>query len=318
VIIGDAPPSLIVGALRATGLGIDFGLVRARIQSDCSELAPKLQVVYRHFPVEPEGGFFDVTSRVDRSKGLRRYLGRQIHFFVDGERPFEPFPADTDLPLLEWGLNSCIAERCNHCLLLHAGVVERGGRAIVLPAVPGSGKSTLAAALATSSWRLLSDEFAAVRFSDGALLPVVRPIALKNESIELLRDLAPEAVIGPVFPKTRKGRVAHLAPDAASVAARHEAAEPIAVVFPKYQRGASLDLEELAKAHAFAKLATNSFNYELLGPYAFRATGRLVQRCRCLRLVYSDIEDAIATLGNLHDELRADTPFADYEAEGVR
>jgi hypothetical protein len=39
-------------------------------------------------------------------------------------------------------------------------VLERGGRALLLPAPSGSGKSTLCAGLAFNGWRLLSDELA--------------------------------------------------------------------------------------------------------------------------------------------------------------
>jgi predicted ATPase len=43
--------------------------------------------------------------------------------------------------------------------MLHAAVVEKNGKALILPALPGSGKSTLSAALAMNGWRFLSDEF---------------------------------------------------------------------------------------------------------------------------------------------------------------
>ena len=62
-------------------------------------------------------------------------------------------------------------EPCNQFLLLHAGAVERGGGAVLLPAQPGSAKSTLAAALACSGFRLLSDQFGVVSLDDGLCCP---------------------------------------------------------------------------------------------------------------------------------------------------
>jgi HprK-related kinase A len=223
-----------IGALRAadvrdrlsgSGLALDFGFVKARVRSDVPGLGAALQRVYAEFPAGDADGFFDVTASVTAG-GLRRYVRPQIEFFVDGTQPFEPFPADTHLPLLEWGLNWCIAQRSNTHLLLHAGVVEKNGLGIVLPALPGSGKSTLVAALIARGYRLLSDEFGVVRQSDGMLLPLLKPVALKDASIDVIRRFAPASALGPVFPKTRKGDVAHLAPPAASTARRHEPAAP--------------------------------------------------------------------------------------------
>jgi len=286
-------------ALAGRGLGFDLGAARARVRTDLASLAGTIQSVYQHFPVEGSEGFFDVTATVRRARGLRRYVHPQIEFVVDGEVPFEPFPAATDLPLLEWGLNWCLAERCNAHLLLHAGVVERAGAAVILPALPGSGKSTLTAALAVSGFRLLSDEFGAVRLDDGLCMPMLRPIALKNASIEVIARLRPDANLGPTFPGTRKGDVAHLGPDAVSVAKRHVPAMAQLIVFPRYQAGATTELEPVSRGRAFAKLAVNAFNYELLGPAGFETVGRLIAACDCYRLSYGDLAQAVATIDEL-------------------
>jgi len=299
------PVSALQQSLRGAGLGLDFGLVRARLRSDVPGLAQKLQLLYAHFPVEPADGFFDITASLQWPAGTRRFVRPQVEFAVDGQLPFDPFPSDTDLPLLEWGLNWCISGRCHHVLLLHAGVVERAGRAILLPALPGSGKSTLTAALANRGWRFLADEFGALRLEDGVLLPVVRPSGLKNESIDVIRRFAPTAVLGPSFPKTHKGTIAHLAPDAPSVSARRQPAGPLAVVFPKFTPGAEVQLSEMPRGKAFAKLAANSFNYDVLGAKSFDALGRLISTTESYRLSYSNLDDAVAVLAKLHTNLLA-------------
>jgi HprK-related kinase A len=134
------------------------------------------------------------------------------------------------------------------------------------------------------------------------LLPLLKPIALKDASIGVIRKFAPESALGPVFPKTRKGDVAHLAPPAASTARRHEPADPAFVLFPTYEAGAALALEPVARSRAFAKISANSFNYGLLGRSAFDALGRLVGRCDVYRLSYGDLDDAIAAVDALLDE----------------
>lgn len=315
MLIGEVPEARIAAALAGDGLALEFGAARARVRGNVDGLASAIRIVYGAYPLVPCTGFFDVTASLRGGTGLHRFVRRQVVFVADGEPLFEPFPADTHLPLLEWGLNYLLAERFNHCVMLHAGAVERGGRAILLPAMPGSGKSTLTAALVSRGYRLLSDEFGVLSLDDGRLRPLLRPIALKNESIGLMRSFAPASVIGPSFEKTRKGTVAHFAPDAASVAAKDVPALPALVVFPQFDAQTDLLIEKVPKARAFAKLAVNSFNYEILGPRGFDAITRMMLDAPAFRLVYRDLDRAIAALDRLLED--AASGAAIVEATGA-
>jgi HprK-related kinase A len=288
--------------LAQRGVVLDLGAARIRVRSDFAALAPLLKILYRDYELEEEDRLCDVTANLRRARGLRRYVRPQVQLVVDGSVEFEPFPADTPIPLLEWGMNYALAKRSCWCLLLHAGVVERGGRAVVLPAMPGAGKSTLTAALASRGFRLLSDEFGVVSFADSSLIPMLRPVALKNESIDVIAKFAPDAVIGPRFPKTHKGTVAHLAPWSAHVAARRRFAAPGLVIFPRFDPSNHVHIEPVTKAQAFAQLALNSFNYEFVGALGFEALGRLMQASSAYRLRYGDLEGAVDTIGALLDQ----------------
>jgi HprK-related kinase A len=297
--VRELEPLALCEQLGSEGIGLDFGAARARVLGDGPGLAQAVASVYAGFELAPPSGFFDVTVRLRRAHGPRRYLRPQVELVADGWTLFAPFPADTHLPLLEWGMNFLFAERLGFYLLLHAGVVELGGSAVILPAMPGSGKSTLTAALAARGFRLLSDEFGVVRLDDGHLLPLLRPVALKNESIDVIAKFAPEVTIGPRFPKTRKGTVAHMAPDARAIDNCHEPARPELIVFPRYDPTVGCVLEPEKRSHAFSRLSVNSFNYEMLGPAAFDAVTRLIECCRVYRLAYSDLDRAIATIREL-------------------
>jgi len=237
-----------------------------------------------------------------RPRNLRRWIRPQILFEIDSLRPFEPHPAENAFPMYEWGLNWCIASSAHHYMMLHAGTVAFGGRALILPGTPGSGKSTLSAALNLRGARLLSDEFGLVKPETGELLPMPRGIPLKNTSIEAILDFDPAAPLGPTYPKTRKGRVRHLRPDADSQRRQHEPARPGWLVFPKYRAGAAEELQPLDKTEAFRQLAFNCFNYRLLGETSFRAIGEIIRTVDCYSFTFSDLERAVPILAGLADE----------------
>lgn len=276
-----------------------MGPFRVRLRAPLAGLPEQFSLLYGEYPLAVPDALADFHICLERPRNWRAWWHRQALFKLDGWTLFEPFPADTALPLFEWGLNWCVAQRCHHYLLLHAAVVERGGRAVLLPALPGSGKSTLCAALALRGWRLLSDEFGLFDLARRCLAPFPRPVALKNESIAVIRQFDAGAVLGPLFPKTRKGTVAHLRPPADSVRRMRETAVPGLVVFPRFEAGAALSLRAVPKAGAFLRLAHNSFNYEITGPDGFQAVAEIIRACDCYELTYGDLDGAVAQIDRL-------------------
>jgi HprK-related kinase A len=305
VALRDIAPHEIDGQGR--GLVLDFGACTAQVKSRSSHLWRAIHAVYGAFPVA--GGsctFTDFHVRLSPGCGARRVWRPQARFLVDGLEPFDPFPHTHAFPMFEWGVNWCFAQRAWQYVLLHAGVLARGSRAVVMPAVPGSGKSTLSAALTLSGYRLLSDEFGVLDPESGLLKPMLKPIALKNHSISVIRSFSAAASLGPTFPGTRKGDVAHFPPDSGSVAARHEGARPAIVLFPKYITGAALDVRPMAPEVTFARLAFNSFNYGNLGELAFDAVADLVEKTKAYQIRYGRLEDAVAWIDVMFDSMPAE------------
>jgi hypothetical protein len=121
--LGEARLATIVAALRGQGLYLDLGLATVRVRSAEDSLATALQAVYRHFEFAAGAHWADLHVDLVRPFGWRRWIKRQVVFRADSEEPFEPFAADTALPLMEWGANFLIGRRFNDGLLLHAGAV---------------------------------------------------------------------------------------------------------------------------------------------------------------------------------------------------
>lgn len=255
--------------------------------------------MYADFPAEPDSGFRDYHVFVENVDGPRRWLRPQVQFRLDGEVPFKPLAEAHAFALLEWGMNWCIAGQAHHFLLLHAAVLERLGRAVILPGEPGAGKSTLTAALMLSGWRLLSDELAVVDRDDGLLCALARPVSLKNRSIEIIRGFSSSAIMSDVAVDTHKGTVAHLRASRESVRRMHEKAVPAHVVFPRWVSEAPLTMRNRPKADAFMYLASHAFNYSLLGRQGFELNASLIDRCECWDLEYSDLEQVLRTFDEL-------------------
>ena len=170
-----------------------------------------------------------------------------------------------------------------------------------MPAAPGSGKSTLCAALMLRGWRLLSDEHALVSLDDTRLIPVCRPISLKNKSIEVIRKFDSSATFGPLCEDTHKGNVAHMKPDFNSAALDHQTVEPGWMVFPKYIPEAETRLTERIKETALLKAGDQSFNYSLLGARGFDVMSNLIEASDCYNFSYSNLDEAIETFEKLSE-----------------
>lgn len=271
----------------------------ARIASDVPGLAGDIGRMYGEFAVCDTDTFADFHIAVTLDGGLRRWVKPVARFAFDGKRSFLPLPAAQAFPMMEWGLNWCVAAHAHQYLVIHAAVVEKEGKAIALPAPPGSGKSTLCAALVHRGWRLLSDELALLDPVTGLVYGMARPINLKNRSIDIVRSFAPDAVMTAPVPDTAKGTVALVRPPAASVARVAEPARIHAIVLPRYTPDGAARMERCSKADTFMLVAEQSFNYDIHGIAGFQSVVRLLDNSRCLAFSYGDLDDAIAAFDDL-------------------
>jgi HprK-related kinase A len=213
--------------------------------------------------------------------------------------PFKPLPYQQAFPMMEWGLNWCISNHAHQYLILHSAVVEKNGIAVILPAPPGSGKSTLCAGLVNRGWRLLSDELGLISLKNLELVPLARPVNLKNESIEVIKQFAPQATFTREFADTNKGTVALMQAPTTSVARSEELVKPACIIIPVYTPGAATHLEHESKGNMFMHVADSAFNYSLLGLTGFETLVKLIDRCDCYTFTYSNLQEATITFDEL-------------------
>ena len=298
--VGQIPYKEFSALLSNKGLRVNVGPFNIQIKSTLATLASQLYCLYENYQIV-EDDIAEFHVQIVPVRPLKRPFSPHVRFLIDGQSPFALFPAEQALATLEWGINLAIAIRVNHLLMFHSAVVERNGRVIVFPAWPGSGKTTLCTALVHRGYRLFSDEFGLMDPQQKFFSPIPRLMPLKNESIRVIRDYLPEVILGHEIPNTQKGTIAHVRPPKESIMRSEESAKAKWIIFPKWVADSPLSLEPLPDSEAFLLLASNSFNYEVLGEAGFQAVAYLVRTCSCYKLVYSDFDDVINAMNDLTD-----------------
>ena len=291
MLLSELAEAQYLNAVKKSELNIEFGLISVNVSSSFSQVTKTVSELYQDYKVSLNSDWFDFNLSVERPSNFRRFFKTQAVFKLDGHIPFKPLPSAHAYPLFEWGMNWCVANFYHKYLIFHAAVLEKNGKAVILPAPPGSGKSTLCASLALSGWRLLSDEMAVLDIETGKVLPFVRPICLKNNSISLVKDWFPEAFISDIATDTQKGDVAHVRPPTDSVRRCEESADLFAVVFPKYVANSPTEVFSMTQISTLNMLIENAFNFDLFGHEGFEFISSKLPNLLLLEATYSNVDE---------------------------
>ncbi|MFC7006273.1 HprK-related kinase A [Bowmanella sp. JS7-9] len=250
------------------------GRFNFRLFTSISRLKETVSQIYA--PLDPDN-IVDFEIAVQP----QRWYRPQVTFKFQQTEPFLPLPANQAYPLLEWGMNWCVTQHCHQYLIIHAAVLEKNNKVIILPGSPGSGKSTLSAALCLlDGWNLLSDEMALVDTTSGLVFPSPRPISLKNASIDIVSQFPCAKQITPSVKDTTKGTVAHLVAPCHRSFSIDQGYPAVAVVFPTYTPTSTCNrLNPITVGNSFMRLIENSFNYHILRQVGFDALGQLANAC---------------------------------------
>ncbi|WP_294252697.1 HprK-related kinase A [uncultured Sphingomonas sp.] len=269
-----------------------IGPLGFRIGSHWRAPIAALDDLYRDYPA-PQDGIADFNVHLFAARRWRRVLRPSVHIAGDFVIPdAAPLPLAQGLLAAEMGMNLQVALGLRRYLLLHAAMVERGGRAVLMTGISGAGKSTLAALLMARGWRLMGDEFALIDCATGLAHAFPRLVSLKNEAIDVVAQALPGARVGPLLEGTPKGAIRHLVPDARAIAAMAEPAEPSLILFPRF--GFEAAERPVLPSEAFVRLTQASTNYVTLAERGFEALTRLVQQVPARAIDYPDAETALA------------------------
>jgi hypothetical protein len=155
-----------------------------------------------------------------------------------------------------------------------------------------------------SGWRLLSDELTLIDPESGLILPLARPVSLKNQSIDVIKAFSGDVFLNRPSHDTAKGTVTHMRTPDESVRRQQEPAKAGWVVFPKWQKDVEAKLAPRSQAQTFIYLAQNAFNYSELGELGFKAGTELIRQCDCFDFTYSALSDAVCIFDALVEAKR--------------
>lgn len=274
-----------------------IGSVGFRIGADWAAPIAALRDLYRDYPA-PQDGIPDFTVRLFAARPWRRFIRPSVMIGGDYVLPeAAPLPLSQGLLAAEMGMNLQMALGQRRYLLLHASVVEKDGRALVMTGESGAGKSTLAALLSGRGWRLMGDEFALLDPATGLVHAFPRLVSLKNAAIGVTERALPDARFGPLLVATPKGDIRHMVPDARAIAAMEQPAKPALILFPCF--GPAAATRVVGKSEVFVRLTQASTNYVAMGEQGFDALAGLVASVPAWAIDYPDTEAAIDQLDAL-------------------
>jgi HprK-related kinase A len=259
------------------------------VKTDLPQVTQNLSSIYGSRFKNLTNEVADYELLVQKSNGLRNFIRPQARFFCDQKEPFKPLSFQKAYAFLEWGMNWTVAGNEAQHIIIHSAVLAKGNKAILFPAPPGSGKSTLTAYLAHNGWRLLSDEMALIVPNTKTVVPFVRPICLKNQSIDIAKNLFPDGKFSDIARDTHKGDVIHLSPPELSWDNQTQTAELVGVVFPNYRANQDLQIYQLDKTQAFMQLVDNAINYSYTRETAFNTLTKVIDNVQTFEIFHNDL-----------------------------
>lgn len=174
-------------------------------------------------------------------------------------------------------------------LAVHAAVLCRDERVLVVPAPSGTGKSTLTACLLDRGWAYTSDEALCLRWADGAVVGYPRPMSLSAWSA---------SVVGVDGVEGHDGTAAERLVPVSGVGwpTASPGTPPTDVVLLSRHERPDVHLEPVGRQVALVELLRRSFTHFLDPARALQLLTAVTNGARCRRLHLGDPRAAAALL----------------------
>lgn len=198
------------------------------------------------------------------------------------------------IPFVERLVLFRVLEQLKHLFQIHAGAVERDGKALLLPAPSGSGKTLLVLGLVKRGFKFLSDDVALVEPDRAFLQPLPMSPVVKGYAFSLLRALD-LSVGADVYRNPLNGEKLYYF-DLADISS-NPVGVPSSVrfiFFPSHNPTAESSLNPVSKAEAAARIIKNSLNFDASVTSRIDLVTRLVGKARCFDLRFKHMDEGLS------------------------
>jgi len=206
---------------------------------------------------------------------------------------------DQVVPMVKARVRQAAINRHRYFMAIHAGVVARGERCLLLPGAPGRGKTTLTAALSREGFRYFSDEFAILEEKTLRVCPVPLGLTVKPGAVGPLIPYYPEIERLPEHTREDGQLVRYLSPPR-DPAGWRESASVGWIVFPMYAPDAVTALRPVSKPDTLRRLLQECLVLpERLDRAGVEGLVRWMREVSCHELPMSSLGDAVRLLKEL-------------------
>ena len=261
------------------------------------EQVPWVEAVVGHLATD-DGAAPTVVLDIQFSKTPSGHFRSDI--YLDGY-PIQYVPRLSMLgPAVKGALWSPAVNTYDFFLCIHAGVVGRGERCIVLPAEAGSGKSSLTTALIHNGFRYFSDE-AALIDRNFRVAPVPLALCAKSTGWDLMARYYPDISSLLVHGREDGKLVRYLppppgAPKQPPVPASH-------IIFPRFEQDAPTRLTRVTRTEALGRLMGECLALrQRLDQDNIDRLVRWIAGIDCYELIFSSLDEAVELVAQLTDQ----------------
>ena len=214
------------------------------------------------------------------------------NIYSDGDPQAQAIKLSKLGPLVKTTLWVKAVNSYDYLMNLHAGVVGRDGRCILLPAEAGSGKSSLTAALMHSGLGYYSDEVALIEPDSFQVPPVPLAICVKSTGWNVMLGMFPELTSLRTHIRDDDKTVRYCAPPSGSV--QKQPAKVSHIFFPRYAKDSVTALTPLRHSEAVTRLLGQcQAAPRRLSRDDVRDIVRWISTIDCYALSFSSLEEAV-------------------------
>jgi len=229
-----------------------------------------------------------LAPRVEHSVGKLEVYQQPGGFTLRGRSELDfPGIAENLVDYVRHEVHFHFIEARSDLFWLHAGAVERNGKAMLISGPSGSGKSTLTTLLCGLGWRLMSDDMAPIKMSSLEVLAYPQsPIRrLDSEGV----DIGTHGI----------GTLERERVELSETDIRREPASVGAIVFPSYRIGAKASIYRLSQGEGALELIRNCTNFGALKDLGVTFAAAQCESVPLFRLTFERGQEAVSLLDDL-------------------